>query len=336
MVLHGLPGREPCRRAPPPRTRARRCARRAPRAPPAAARRARAAAARPRRRAAAPCRPRSPRRCVRSWPRARSGPSASRAGARSRPGAAAPPAGSARRRARLLTATECPGARCSPHERRAAWRRARVRSPRAGKLPACPARAAARPRPRPPDRAGARDCPCRGGGATSPRCTGRAGRGRREAHRFRALALCAALGRELLSGVALDDRHVPALLRLVHLAQPLPPQVLDKVCASAAGARAQQRPRCRAGGAALPWACVQAPCSTHTGPLSTCQREPLCGVHVDVVPVGDVLVVNDFGRDARVRVRAPQVLQELVQEGLGEAVNDCAAPATREHGALGM
>ena len=58
---------------------------------------------------------------------------------------------------------------------------------------------------------------------------------------------------------------------------------------------------------------------------STCEREPLGRVHMHVVPIGDVLVVYNFCRHARVRVRAPQVLQELFQKRLRKAVNDCAA-----------
>lgn len=45
---------------------------------------------------------------------------------------------------------------------------------------------------------------------------------------------------------------------------------------------------------------------------------------MDVVPVGYVLIVHNLGRHARVRVRAPQVFQELVQERLRKAVDDCA------------
>ena len=53
------------------------------------------------------------------------------------------------------------------------------------------------------------------------------------------------------------------------------------------------------------------------------QGEPLGGVHVNMVLVGDVFIVDNFSRDPSGGMASPQVLHELRQELLGVAVNDC-------------
>ena len=59
----------------------------------------------------------------------------------------------------------------------------------------------------------------------------------------------------------------------------------------------------------------------HQSPLHRNQNSP-GGVHVDVVPVGDVLVVDDGGGDAGVAVRAADQGEERLEELLGEALHD--------------